>query len=554
MMAKYTFPLLGIVLLLVAGTGCKPPASAEKDNTSETAAAPVTALTVTPRLLDERVDVTGTLQPHDEVEVGTRYAGRMAWIIGKAGTRVEKGQLVARLEEHDAQTQVRAATAALQAAKARLEQAKAAALQQATATDTGIATAQAGVEAAQARLEQAKTAAEAQDATAKAQVKAADAAVDAAKSRLTLLKNGSRTQERKIAEQNVTLAQATYNLDKANFDRYRQLYDKGAVSKAILDGAETKMKVSEAQLQSAKQQLSLVQEGPRQEDIQTAEAAVRQAQEGLDTAKANLKQTDVAFANVEIAKTGVSQAKAALEAAKSARQVNVMRDKDVLAAQAVVQQAREALTSATQLLDYMYIYSPVSGVVAARMAEVGQSMGSGESVLKISTNNMLYFEAQVSELEAPRLRAGQQVTLTVDALQGDRGNLYAGKTAHIFAGAVEKVVPVVDARTRNFTVRVMVPASPALFPGMFTRGAIVVARHPNAVTVPKDALVKRDGRTLVFVAEDDVARERAVTLGASDAAAVQVLSGVNPGDRLIVTGQQTLKDGDKISVAEAKTN
>ncbi|HOF89169.1 MAG TPA: HlyD family efflux transporter periplasmic adaptor subunit, partial [Armatimonadota bacterium] len=432
-MAKYTLPFLGIVLLLVAG--CKPPAhTAAKAAAPEAAGTPVTALTITPRPLDERVDVTGTLQPHDEVEVGTRYAGRLAWIIGKAGVRVAEGQLVARMEDHDAKTQVRAATAALQAAKARLEQAKAAALQQATATDTGIATAQAGVEAAQARLEQAKTAADAQDAAAKAQVKAADAAVDAAKSRLALLKSGSRTQERNIAEQNVSLAQATYNLDKANYDRYRQLFDKGAVSRAILDGAETKMHVSEAQLQAAKQQLSLVQEGPRQEDIQTAEAAVRQAQEGLDTAKANLKQTDVAFANVDIAKTGVSQAKAALEAAKSARQVNVMRDKDVLAAQAAVQQAREALTTATQLLDDMYLYSPVSGVVAARIAQVGQSMGSGASVLKISANNLLYFEAQVSELEAPRLRAGQPVKLTVDALQGDRGNLYAGKTARVFTG------------------------------------------------------------------------------------------------------------------------
>jgi HlyD family secretion protein len=507
---------------------------------------------VIPRLLEARVEVTGTLQPNDEVEVGTRYAGRMAWVIGKAGTRVEKGQLVARLEDHDAKTQVRAATAALQAAKARLEQAKAAVLQQATATDTGIATAQAGVEAAEARLEQAKTSAAAQDASAKAQVKAADAAVDAAKSRLTLLKNGSRTQERRIAEQNVSLAQATYNLDKANFDRYQQLFEKGAVSKAILDGAETKMKVSEAQLQAAKQQLSLVQEGPRQEDITTAEAAVRQAQEGLDTAKANLKQVDVAYANVEIAKTGVSQAKAALEAAKAARQVNVMRDKDVLAAQAAVQQAREALTAATQTLDYMYIYSPVSGVVASRLADAGQSMGSGEPVMMISTNNTLYFEAQVSELEAPRLRAGQQVTLTVDALQGDRGNLYAGKTARTFSGSVEKVVPVVDARTRNFTVRVIVPRSDALFPGMFTRGSIVVARHADAVVVPKDALVKRDGRTLVFVAEGDTARERDVTLGASDAAAVQVLHGVLPGDHLIIAGQQSLKDGDKISATEAK--
>jgi HlyD family secretion protein len=550
-MGKFTLPMIGIVLLLLAGCKQAPEPQAE-NKTPEKAPTPVTAVALAPRLLEERVEVTGTLQPHDEVEVGTRYAGRIAWVIGKEGVAVARGTVVARLEDQDARTQVRAATAALDAAQARLEQAKAAVLQQVTATDSGIRTAEAGVEAAQARLAQAQTAADAQDATAKAQVKAADAALDAAKSRLNLLKNGSRSQERTIAEQNVQLALATYNLDKANYDRYKQLYDKGAVAKSVLDGMETKMKVSEAQLQSAKQQLSMVQEGPRQEDIQTAEAAVRQAQEGLDTAKANLKQTDVARANVEIARTGVSQARAALESAKSSRQVNVMRDKDVLAAQAGVQQAREALTNAVQMLDYMYIYSPVSGVVATVLAKVGQSMGSGDSVLKLSTNNVLYFAAQVSELEATRLRAGQSVALTVDALQGDRGNLYAGKTARVFTGTVEKVVPVVDARTRNFTVRIIVPRSPALFPGMFTRGAVIVARHSGAITVPKDVLVKRDARTYVFVADGATARQRAVTLGASDDTAVQVLTGLSAGDRIITVGQHALKDGDPISVRSGK--
>ncbi len=552
-MSKFTLPLIGVALLLIAGCKTAPQQQAGEPNTTpKKVPTTVTAMALVPRTLDERVEVTGTLQPDDQVDVGTRSAGRIAWIIGKEGMKVQRGKPVARLEDTDARSQVRAAKAALAAARARVEQAEAAVLQQTTATDSGVATARAGVAAAKARLRQAQAAAEAQDASAKAQVKAAQAMLDAANSRLALLKNGSRSQERTIAENNVKLAQATFDLDKSNYERYKTLYDKGAVSRSVLDGMETKMRLSETQWQSAKQSLSMVQEGARTEDIQGAQAAVRQAQEGVDTARANLKQTDVANANVEIAKTGVAQAEAALDAAKATGQVNVMRDKDVLAARAGVQQAQAALATADEYLRNMTIFSPVDGVVATRMAEVGQSLGNGDPVLRLTTNNALYFEAQVSELDAPRLRAGQTVMLAVDALQGERGNLYSQSASRLFAGTVEKVVPVVNAQTRNFTVRVVVPRSAQLCPGMFARGSVVTATHLNAVTVPKDALVKREGKTYVFVAAKNAASQRDVILGASDATAVQVISGVQPGEMVIVEGQQTLKDGDTLVVKGKK--
>ena len=557
---------------------------------------PVSAEVVATRDIQEKVAVTGTLLPVGEVTVGSRYAGRVAWVIGKSGMRVSRGAVVARLEDMDARTQVRSAQAllagasaraqqaqaaviqqeaatsagirsaqagvraatarleqtkaavsqqsvatdsgikgaeaAMHAAKARLEQAKAAAEQQVTATDSGIHSAQAALEAAKARLQQAQSTTDATEATATAQVKGAEATLDTAKSRQTLLKNGARPQERRQAENAVRLAKATYDNDVANYERYQKLYDDKAIAKALLENARTKMEVSKAQYESAQEQLSLVQTGARDEDIQAADAAVRQAQQGVEAARAGLKQIDVAKANVQIARTGVQQAQAALETANAAtkvdvmrdkdvlaaqaaleqaqqgqetarasRQVNVMRDKDVLAAQAAVEQAqqgletarantqmnlmraqdvlatqaaveqaREQLTLALQTLDYTMIYSPVDGVVARQIAEVGQSLGAGEDILSISTNNSLFFEAEVSELEAPRLHAGQLVTLAVDAMQSGRNTLSGSKQAQTIAGSVEKVVPVVNQRTRSFTVRVIVPADKALFPGMFARG------------------------------------------------------------------------------------
>lgn len=576
----------------------------------EVSATPVSVMAVTPSDLVERVEVTGTLQPADEVVVGPRIAGRIEWIVGKAGTSVKAGDVVARLENRDALAQVenakaavtaararlmsakagvlqqststdtgiKAAQASLEAAKARWEQAKAATEQQTTATDTGIQSAEAAVEAARARHKQAQTSAEAAKATADAQVKFAQAALDAAESRLSLVKNGARNQERSVAENSVRLAKANYERDLAQYNRIKNLYDNGGASASQLDISETQMKVSKAQLDSAEQQLSMVREGARQEDIEGAEAAVRQAREGLETAKAGLKQVDVARDNVEIARTGVLQAEAALESAKAVRKVNVMRDKDVMAAQAVVRQAQQAvesakaaehmnvmrdsdvlsaqasleqakaqLTIALQNLDNTLIETPVDGVVAEKMAQVGESIGSNDPVLKLSTARSLFFEAKVSELEATRLHAGQPVDIHVDALQGDRSNFYAKNVARTIRGAVEKVVPVVDARTRNFTVRIVVQHNGDLMPGMFARGEIIVANHQQVLAVPKDAIVEKGYVRTVFVAAAGKAQQRPVKLGVSNESTVQILSGIAAGEQLIISGQQSLMNNDKVA-------
>ena len=175
------------------------------------------------------------------------------------------------------------------------------------------------------------------------------------------------------------VAQANYDSDKKNYERYQKLYDQGAIAWNVLDAAETKMKVSKAQLESAQQQSSLVLEGSRTEEIKAAQAVVEQADAGVNSARANLKQVDVANANVEIERTTVKQAEAALTQARSARQTNIMRDKDVRAAQAMLAQAGEAVATAEQTLDETRIYSPVDGVDLQRKSPI-----SGKAWVKTS--------------------------------------------------------------------------------------------------------------------------------------------------------------------------
>jgi RND family efflux transporter MFP subunit len=508
----------------------------------------VSTMAVQSSTIVHRVGVSGTLRAADEAVVTSRIAGRVAWVIGKEGTPVRRGQVVVRLDDTDAQARVRSARAALEGARARLKQAKASAAQQTTATDSGILNAEAAVAAAEAALKQEHTNTEAQEAALNAQVKAAQAALDAAQSQLALRRKGARDQERSMAEQAVRLAQATYDNAKTNYDRALKLFKTGAIAKADLDGAETQMRVSKAQLESAKEQLSLVETGSRQEEIQAAEAAVRQAEQGLAVARANLKQLDVARGRVTIAEANLRQAKAGLETARANRQVNVVRDQEVLAAETAVRQAEEAVTLALQELQYTQIEAPVDGVVSKKQVEVGQSISPNVTLLQLAATDALYFEASVPELQATSLRAGQKVDLRVDALKGDQGSLYSNSKAQAIEASVERVVPVVDQQTRSFTVRVTVPQHASLMPGMFARGSVIVARHEKAISVPRDTLVEKGGGQTVFVVEDGVARARPVSTGVVDGNAVQIIKGLAVGDQVVTAGQQTLADGDQVRV------
>jgi len=540
-------PFVIVLALLISGCklGKSKPKAAAKEGTA------VVVALVEQRDITETIEVTGTLQPIDEVSVGTRAAGKISWLIGRGqpGTRVTRGKEVAKLDATDADIQLRAVAAGLAAANARLEQTKAAAVQQKSATDAGIANARAAVQAAEARWQQAKTSSGALLATTQAQIKSAAQVLSAAKSRYDALKNGSRDQERQIAQNNVNLSRAQLDLNQTNFDRNQLLFDKGAIARSQLDAAAATLQVSKMQFDSAQQQLALVQQGPRQEELDAADAQVKQAAAGLDAANAGLEQVKVAEDNIEIARIGVTQAKAALQSAESALNIDVMRDKDVLAAAAAVQQAQQARQTALEARKNTIIISPVDGVIAQCFAEVGQSIGANAAVLRLTTNSALYFEAKISELQAPRLRVGQPVQLHIDALEKGQGDIYAGGSAtQTMVGRVERVIPIVDARTRNFSVRIIVNDTPALFPGMFARGQVELAEHPRVTAVPRKAVLERNGKQILYVVADGKARECPVTLGVNDSAYIQVLSGVLVGDQVITVGQQSLITGDSVTV------
>jgi RND family efflux transporter MFP subunit len=184
------------------------------------------------------------------------------------------------------------------------------------------------------------------------------------------------------------------------------------------------------------------------------------------------------------------------------------------------------------------ITAPFAGRITERTVELGQSVGTNDNLFRLASFSPLYADAFISELDSRSVVVGQTATLSLGAA-GD-------ETAE---GRVVRISPVVDDNTGTVKVTVeLEPRGAAYRPGAFVRVEIATDTREQALLIPKRAVLEEDGQTFVFVTDHDIAERREIELGFSDGAAVEALSGVSPGEVVVVAGQGALKEGDKTRI------
>jgi RND family efflux transporter MFP subunit len=342
---------------------------------------------------------------------------------------------------------------------------------------------------------------------------------------LEIAKRPQRTQEVEVAENGVAQAQANYDKAKTDLTRYETLVKEGAVAQSVLDQYVNQERVSKAALDSAKKQLEIAKVGGRDENVRNAESALARAQWALRVAKANKVQVNVRQDAVKAAKAGVAQAEA-----------------EIRAARATVAQSQAAVSNAQLQLADTEIRSPIDGVIASRLTEPGQMAGPASPVVQLVALDTVFFEAQVPETDLATIGAGLSVDVKTDA--------FPNKT---FAGKIARIYPTGNTASRTVVLRVEIAnANKMLRPGLFARGVIIAERR-EGVVVPKDAIVRADGKLYIFVAEGGSrAVRREVRTGIEDVTTIEIVSGVNTGETVIVSGQGALEDGATIKVEDEK--
>ena len=191
-------------------------------------------------------------------------------------------------------------------------------------------------------------------------------------------------------------------------------------------------------------------------------------------------------------------------------------------------------------LAHASVRSPVSGVIAERSVKLGDRISPAQKLFSLVDLKNLIAQVHVPGRDMRYILKGQIAEVTTDFLPGES-----------FTGHVERISPVVDPGSGTFKVTLeLEDSSYRLRPGMFITAHIVTATHETAVLIPKKAVVYDDGFPHVFVVSDSTAIRVRLSIGFEDTENLEVLDGTKQGDRIVVVGQNGLKDQAKIRVID----
>lgn len=390
-----------VVTLLGLGlVGCRGelPASAQERPKPPAPAREVRVVPVAERSLPRTVAATGTLAAEDQVTLSAKVAGRVAVIDVDLGTRVQRGQTVAKLDQTDFNLRVEQAVAALQQARARL----------------GLAP--------------------------------------------------SGTDEKIDPEQTAIVRQARAVLDEARLTRDRsvKLLEQQLIARAQLDTAEANLQVAEGRYQDAL------------EEVRNRQGVLAQRRSELDLARQQLADT--------------------------------------------------------------VVVAPVDGAVSQRLTSRGEYLAAGAPMATLVRINPLRLRVSVPEREAPGVRAGQTVKLTVE---GD---------PTVYSGRVVRLAPIVQELNRTLTVEAEIPNERGVLrAGAFARAEIITEAAQPVITVPSSSLIVFAGVEKVLVVRGGKTAEVRVQTGRRLGEDVEIVDGLKRGEQ-IVTNPGNLTGGVAVSV------
>jgi len=198
-------------------------------------------------------------------------------------------------------------------------------------------------------------------------------------------------------------------------------------------------------------------------------------------------------------------------------------------------QAKAALAHAHTSLAYTRIVAPFDGVITEKKADPGMLASPGLPVFTIEGLGHYRLEAAINENDLRYVRMGQQVAVLVDAL----GNAQQ-------KGKVVQILPAADSSSRSFLVKIELPADTRLRSGLFGRSQFSRGNR-SALLVPQGAIVERGQLQGVYVLDQNrIASLRYVTLGTTAGSVVEVLAGLQEGERLVAKPGQLDLNGKRI--------
>lgn len=255
----------------------------------------------------------------------------------------------------------------------------------------------------------------------------------------------------------------------------------------------------------------------------------------LERAKAELEKARAAFQELTLFDSEIADTALRAERRRSARAKSGLATAEV-----AVKEAELNVERAT-------VRAPFAGAVANLSIQTGQRVQQGDSVCEIVDLSRIRIEVQALETEVPYLAEGREAEVTLSAFPD---------TA--LPGRVVSINPVVDPKTRAARVTVVLPnPERAVKPGMYARVKIAARLYPDRILVPREAILERDNRTLVFLFDPEkpgstqgLAKWTYVTTGLENEKYVEIVPG--DGTQMLEPGQIVLTEGHYTLIHDAK--
>ncbi len=376
----------------------------------------------------------------------------------------------------------------------------------------------------QARLAAEKNTIVSQQATAQSALTSAQVKLKADQAKLDSLTNGTFQSQQSAAQSTLVAAQQKLKADQAKLDAVNN-----GTEAAQLAQLQSTLSASQQKQISDQAKLDVLNAGPLATDVQQAQDGVNAAQQALVKAQIPGADTDVAMQQ-----SVVDQMYQNLLGKQDA-----YTDSDMQTAVAGVAQAEAGVSLAQANLDQTTVVAPFDGVIGSRALTAGAFATPSSTILTLASTG-IEVHVTVEEANLAAVQPAQDVTLTVPAYPGVN-----------FPAKVVTVAPSGDPRAHTFDVKI-VPTTqdPRLLPGMFAQAQIVAQQKPDALLVPKEAIVQQGNNQIVFVADNGHAVATPVQTGMTNSTSVEITSGLAPGAQVVVIGQNGLRDGAPIQVVQ----
>jgi multidrug efflux pump subunit AcrA (membrane-fusion protein) len=221
--------------------------------------------------------------------------------------------------------------------------------------------------------------------------------------------------------------------------------------------------------------------------------------------------------------------------------LNQKSDSGITEPQASLDRVKANINEIQLKIDKCKIKSPISGIVAQKAKWVGEKVSFSDShIATIIDINSVFIEVEISESNNFKINLGQKAVARFDAYPGVK-----------YGGVVHFINPVVNSESRTFKIHILAN-NPGLKlkPGMFSRSEIILKETSNSIAIPPECIIIDNNKKFVFVIKENIAFKREIITGLYTDNEVEILSGLELNEKVVILGQKNLKNLSSVIITE----